>query len=156
MSKRKGAQNTMSYRLDYNEPIYRVVRRLRQDHKEIDRRLEKASETSENGNLKVAVSLMNATKTEILRHAVEEEARLARVIMKSNQTRNKSEESVKILQDHRRIKEFFEDKLPHLLDENSPKEAKRQIQEFVDMMIEHHREEERETFSLALEASSKR
>jgi hypothetical protein len=147
----------MTYRLDYEEPIYRIVRRLKQEHKEIDRKLERISNISraENGNLEVAVSLMNTAKTEILRHAVEEEARLARVIMGSNETRNKSDESVKILQEHRRIKEFFEDELPYLAEENSPRDAKRKIMEFVDLMIRHHREEEKEAFPLALKASSK-
>ena len=69
---------TMSFRVDYNEPISDVVTRLIEEHKEIDRKLERISEITSNkdGNLKVAISLLDAVSTEILRHAVEEEARL--------------------------------------------------------------------------------
>ena len=146
----------MTYRLDYEEPIYRVVRRLKQEHKEIDRKLRHVSNMSSDpqmGNLKVAVSIIKATESEILRHAVEEEARLARAIVESTATKDKSEQSVKIFHEHRRIKEFFEDELPYLLEENSAKGAKRKVTEFVDLMIMHHRQEEKETFPLALEAS---
>lgn len=148
----------MSFRLDYEEPIYRVVRRLKQEHKVIDRKLKRISciSNARERNLKVAVSLMNAAKTEILRHAVEEEARLVRVIMGSADTKDESADSVKIFQEHRRIKEFFEDELPYLLEETSPNEAKRKITAFVDFMIKHHREEEEEAFPLALKASSKK
>jgi hypothetical protein len=147
---------TMSYKLDYEEPMFRVVRRLRQEHGEIDRKLRRISKISksEDGNLKVAVSLLNSIKTEILRHAIEEEARIARVIMDSNEAKNNSYESTKILQEHRRIKEFFEDKLPYLLEENSESRARREISEFVNLVIEHHREEEKETFPLSLKAAA--
>jgi len=146
----------MSYRVDYDEPISDVVTRLVEEHKEIDRKLERISEISskEDGNLKVAISLLNAVSTEILRHAVEEEARLARVIMESNETREYSDESVEILQEHRRIKEFFEDKLPYILDENSEKQARKKIIEFTDLVIKHHKEEEKELFPLSLRAAS--
>ena len=149
---------TMSYRLDYDETIPRVASRLKQEHKEIDRKLRRISKIIEdkNGNLKVAISLLETVKTEILRHAVEEEARLARVIMESGETQKRSGESVRILQEHRRIKEFLEDEMPYLSFENSEKQAKRKISEFVDLMINRHREEEKETFPLALKASSGR
>jgi septal ring factor EnvC (AmiA/AmiB activator) len=146
----------MSYRLDYEEPVFRIVRRLKQEHKEIDRKLERVLRIArtENGNLRVAVSLLNAIKTEMIRHAVEEEARLARVIMASNKTKNNSYESVKILQEHRRIKEFFENELPYLLEENSENKARMKILEFVNLIVKHHREEEHETFPLSLKAIS--
>ena len=142
--------------MDYDEPISDVVTRLVEEHKEIDQKLERISEISskEDGNLKVAISLLNAVSTEILRHAVEEEARLARVIMESNETREYSDESVEILQEHRRIKQFFDDELPHILDENSEKQARKRIIEFTDLVIKHHKEEEKELFPLSLRAVS--
>lgn len=148
----------MSYRLDYDESVSSIVNRLKQEHKEIDRKLERISKIArtKNGNLKVAVSLMNAVKTEILRHAVEEEARLARVIMESSETRKKSDEPVRILQEHRRIKEFFEDELPYLLDENSERRGRKKIGDFTELLIRHHMEEEKEVFPLALRATSNR
>jgi hemerythrin-like domain-containing protein len=144
----------MSYRLDYEEPISKVVTRLKQEHKEIDQKLQRISEIArmKNGKLTVAASLLKAVSTEILRHAVEEEARLARVIVQSNVSRKASDESIEILQEHRRIKEFFDEELPYLLDENSEKEARSKILEFTDLMVKHHKEEEKQLFPLALRA----
>lgn len=144
----------MSFRLDYEEPIFAVVKRLKQEHKELDRKLQRISNINdaESGKLKVAVSLLNAIETEILRHAVEEEARLARVILQASETRKKSDKSMKILREHRRIKEFFEDELPYLLEENSEKDARKKIKDFSNLIISHHQEEEKEVFPLALEA----
>jgi hemerythrin-like domain-containing protein len=147
----------MSYRLDYEEPISDVVERLKQEHSEIDRKLEKISEVARNSKnikkLKVAVSLLNAESTEILRHAVEEEARLARAIMQTRDTRDASDYSIEILQVHRRIKEFLEEQLPYLLDENSERDTRRKISEFVDLVLKHHAEEEKELFPLAVRAN---
>ena len=147
---------TMSFRVDHNEPISDLLTRLTEEHGEINRKLERISEISakNDGDLKLAVSLLNAVSTEILRHAVEEEARLARVIMESDVTRESSDESVKILQEHRRIKEFFDDELPYILDENSEKQARKKIIEFTDLVIRHHKEEEKEAIPSFFESGS--
>ena len=149
-------ERAMSYRMDYEEPISDVVTRLVQEHEEIDRKLKRISEISSNRdrNLRVAISLLNSVSTEILRHAIEEEARLARVIMESDETRKSSDESVKILQEHRRIREFFDDELPYVMDENSEKQTRKMITEFVEFLIKHHKEEEEELFPLSLRAAS--
>ena len=102
----------------------------------------------------MAVSLLKSVRPEVLRHAVEEEARLARIIIESSEKKTSDvERSLDILQEHRRIKEFLDDELPFLLDENSEKEARKKIIEFTDLMIKHHREEEKEVFPLALDAN---
>lgn len=144
----------MSYRVDHDESIPSVVSRLKEEHREIDRRLEQISEFTEkkSGDLKVAVSMLNTISPVILRHAVEEEARLAQVIMNASETRKRSDGSVRILQEHRRIKEFY-DELPYLLDEHSKEESRKTISEFVDLVTNHHKEEEKEAFPLALSAS---
>ena len=148
----------MSYKIDYEESISSVVPRLRQEHKEIHRKLDRISKilNRKNGDLKLAVSLLKSVRPEVLRHAVEEEARLARVIIESGKEQKRTsdvERSLDVLQEHRRIKEFLDDELPFLLDENSEKEARKKIIEFTDLMIKHHREEEKELFPLALNAS---
>lgn len=146
----------MSYRIDYSEPISEVISRLKEEHEETDKKLERIGSICDKkeGNLKVAISLLNALRSQILRHAVEEEARLARVIMLSNKAMKRSYKSVGILQDHRRIKEFLDDELPYLLNESSDKEARKKLKEFVSTMIEHHREEEKVLFPLAMKADS--
>src|SRR5579875_819200 len=118
----------MSYRLDYEEPVPVVLERLEEEHREIDNKLSRIAEIceSQEGKLSVALSLLNTIKTEILRHAVEEEARVARAILQSKETKQESYESISILQEHRRIKEFLEEKLPYLSYEASEKAAKRE------------------------------
>lgn len=144
----------MSYRLDYEEKIPSVVARLKEEHAEIDRNLKRISQITsrEDGDVRVALSLLEASKEVILRHAVEEEARLARVIVESEETKKSSAESVKILQEHRRIEDFFKNELPYLVNENSEVEAKKKISRFVDFMAEHHLAEEQDLFPLALKA----
>ena len=146
-------RRTLSYRIDHDESIQCLVTRLKEEHREIHRRLNRISEISQtrDGNLRVAISLLEAIRPVILRHAVEEEAQLARAIMGSSKTRKRSEQSVKILQEDRRIKEFY-DELPYLLEENAQNRVRKNILEFVDMVRKHHAEEEKETFPLALVA----
>ena len=143
----------MSYRIDHEESIETLVSKLKEEHEEIDRKLRRILEVSQrrNADLKVAVSMLNAMRPLVLRHAVEEEARLAKVIMSSAEARKKSQLPVGILQEHRRIKEFY-DELPYLLEENSETQATNNILEFIDLVLEHHAEEENEIFPLALAA----
>jgi hemerythrin-like domain-containing protein len=72
--------------------------------------------------------------------------------MEQSQTRNESDGSIEVLREHRRIKEFFDDELPYLLEENSQKLARKKIIEFVDMIRKHHAQEEKQLFPLALRA----
>lgn len=141
--------------MDYTEEMSSIVSRLRQEHKDIGRKLERISAISgkRDVNVKVAISLLNAISKEILRHAVEEEARLARIIMQSSETQKASFESLRILQEHRRIKEFLDEELPYLLDENSERQSRKKIIEFTNLIMKHHLEEEKEVFPLALRAN---
>ena len=141
----------MSFKLDYEEPIPQVVKRLRKEHTELHSKLERIIGEVKTGNLAVAISLLNLIKPQILRHAVEEEARLARSIMQ--ECRDESGQSIKILQQHRRIEEFLQDKLPFLGD--LPKaQATKEIKEFVSGLEKHHSEEEALTFPLALKSDA--
>ena len=54
---------------------------------------------------------------------------------------------------HRRVKEFFDDKLPHL-SEMPTSRAKQEIKDFVVEMRKHHEEEEKVAFPAALKAAS--
>jgi hemerythrin-like domain-containing protein len=146
----------MSYRLDNDEDVLKVIDRLKEEHRDIDRKLSRIAEICrdyEGGKLKVALSLLRTVSTEILRHAVEEEAIVARIIMKSKTTKEDSIESVSILQEHRRIKEFFEDKLPFLANELSESKVRKEILEFIDEIITHHKDEESVVFPLAQKAN---
>jgi hypothetical protein len=74
-------ENGMSFKLDYEEPIQFVVKRLSREHIELQVMIDRVIAESKNGNLPVAISLLNLFRPEILRHALDEEARLMRVIM---------------------------------------------------------------------------
>lgn len=139
----------MSYRLDYLEPIPKVVERLEGEHLEFGHKLERIKTTK---NTKVAISLLALLKPEILRHAIEEEARLVRTIMK--ESKSESTESITVMQEHRRITEFLNDVMPHL-QEIPEKKARKEIDEFVSEVQKHHAEEEKIVFPLALSSDSK-
>jgi hemerythrin len=142
----------MSYRLNYSEPLADVVQRLMEEHAEFRKKLKRIVDETDRGEIKVAISLLNLIKPLILRHAVEEEARLMRTIM--HESRSESRESVQIMQEHRRITEFLEEKLPRLY-ELPPRRARMEIDEFIRELSSHHEEEERVVFPLALVSSNK-
>ncbi|MDG6995429.1 MAG: hemerythrin domain-containing protein [Nitrososphaerota archaeon] len=135
----------MSYKLDYDEPIQAVVERLKVEHLEIGSKLSRVIAESDQGKLEVAISLLNMLKPEILRHAVEEEARIARVIVAESQ--KGENESIFVLRDHRRITEFLQEKLPHLHELPATK-SRIEIREFVNELKRHHEAEERIVFPL--------
>jgi hemerythrin-like domain-containing protein len=85
----------------------------------------------------------------LLRHAVEEEARLMRVIMW--EFKGKSEESISIMRYHREILAFVRYRLAKL-PELPEKVALREIQIFLNDIRKHHAEEEKVVFPLALKA----
>lgn len=139
----------MSYTLDYDEPIPRVVERLKRDHKELESKLAQIQKAVDDGKPKVAISLLNSIGQQLLRHAVEEEARLMRVIMW--EFKKESEESISIMRYHREISAFLKQRLLKL-PELHGNAALREIQIFVNDLRRHHAEEEKATFPLALKA----
>ncbi len=64
----------------------------------------------------------------ILRHAVEEEARIMRVIMQK--AKDQSEHSIKVMQEHRQITEFL-DKTISQLKNLSQEESAKKIKKFL-------------------------
>src|SRR5207253_592051 len=88
----------------------------------------------------------------ILRHAVEE-ARIMRVVMQK--AKDQSEQSIKVMQEHRHIIEFL-DKTISQLENFSQQESAKMIKQFVENSITHFSEEEEIVFPLALKADSKK
>jgi len=70
----------MSYRIDHDEQIPKLIERLEREHRELDPKLDHILELSESGNLQVAESILLSISQVILRHSVEEEARIIQVI----------------------------------------------------------------------------
>lgn len=139
----------MSYTLDYDEPIPKVIARLTAEHEELQPKLSQIHEAGKSGDLKQAMSLLNGISMKILRHAVEEEARLMRVIMW--ELKQQSDQSISILRQHREIADFLKYRLPKL-SEMPDEVARREIRIFVDDLKKHHAEEEKVVFPLALKA----
>ena len=140
----------MSYKIDHNEPIPKLIERLEREHRELDPKLDHVLELSESGSLRVAESVLLSISQEILRHAVEEEARIIQVI--ADKSKSDLERSAEVMQHHRRIEEFLQKKLPHL-SELPPSRAKLEIKDFVFELRKHHKEEEEISFPLALRLS---
>lgn len=134
------------YALDYDAPISSVTKRLIAKHDEINAIMSEVGELADEGKLKVAISLLNVTSPLILRSAVEEEARVMRVVMAKNKSRD--QRSVAIEREHKDIVDFLKRGLPEL-GSKSPEEARRCITEFVKLVQSHLREEEEIPFSLA-------
>jgi len=139
----------MSYRLDYDEPIPAVIERLKREHLELRDKLLYIQEEARSRDLVVAKSILESIKFEILRHAVEEEARLLKVI--ESETGEKARPAVDITRYHRRVTEFLQNDMPKLT-EGSEKKARQGIQDFVTELLKHNDAEEKVVFPLALQA----
>jgi hypothetical protein len=115
--------SSLTYRVDYSEPLSKMVQRLIREHRELAPKLEEIRKVSDQ-NTKNAILLLADLRTKILRHAVEEEARIMRVIMKD--AKSESADSVRIMQEHRWVSEFLEHRLGKLSN-ISPTESKAEI-----------------------------
>lgn len=133
------------FALDYDAPMSIVRRTLMVRHHDIEEMLSEVEDLVERGKQRVAVSLLNVATPLILRSAVEEEARVMRVVMQKNKSRN--QRSVAIAREHRDIVDFLKHRLPAL--GKSPEEAGPRIMEFVKAMRNHLAEEEAVEFPLA-------
>ena len=137
----------MRYTLDYNELLPDVIERMKRDHSEFQIKLVRIRELVNEKSITIAISLLSTLKTEILRHAVEEEAVVARVIMKN--FKDESGESVRILQGHREITHFFNDILPKL-PMDTRENATKKVLEIISFLLKHQSDEESIVFQLAL------
>ncbi len=117
-------------------------------HDEIDAILSEVEELANKGKIEVAMSLLNATSPLILRSAVEEEARIMRVVLQKNE--RGARRSVAVAQEHRGIADFLKHQLPEMRSK-SPDEARRAIMAFVRLARGHLKEEEEVSFPLASE-----
>jgi hypothetical protein len=142
----------MSYAFDYEEPAPKMIKRLGSEHDLLESELEEVERLCKEGKVRIAISLLNAIQVPILRHAVEEEAKLMRLIMK--ETPSESQKSVEVMRRHRKISDFLRLDLPRLTGMKE-KEAKRSIMEFVKLFREQRMEEEAVVFPQTLKAHKK-
>jgi hemerythrin-like domain-containing protein len=138
----------LSHNVDFSEPIPKLVERLVREHRELSPKLDEIEKATKNDPVN-GVKLLESVRAKILHHAVEEEARIMRIIMKD--AKSESADSVKIMQEHRWVSEFLErrmDNLPKIQRE----QAQSEIEKFVADLRQHFKEEEDVVFPLALRA----
>jgi hemerythrin-like domain-containing protein len=141
----------MSYRINFDESMPDLIGRLKKEHRQIQSRLA-ALETIGTVN-EQAIRILDELSEPIVRHAVEEEAVVLRVIM--HKAKAQSGESIKIAQEHNWIVDFIKKTIPKLA--AMPKQqAKHEVEEFIQSLRTHFSEEESVMFPLALEADSTR
>lgn len=139
----------MSYRINFDEPIADLIERLKREHRQLESKLA-ALESSDTVNDK-SIKILEELSEPIIRHAVEEEARVLRVIM--HEAKEQSRESIKIAQEHNWIADFIKKTIPKL-SSMPPQQAKQEVTQFILDLRQHFSEEEEIMFPLALKASS--
>jgi hemerythrin superfamily protein len=148
----------MDYKINFDEPIPQMIERLKQEHIDFESTLEKITKYIDENNIKDALQTLHNMSELIIKHAVEEEARLMRVIMQK--AKEESSDSIKIMQEHNWVVDFLKHKL-----QNTDKEIhqqypqlqekiKSEINEFIAKLRNHFSEEEQIVFPLTLKADS--
>ena len=98
-----------------------------------------------------SIEILEEISEPIVRHAVEEEAIVLRVIM--HKAKEQAGESIKITQEHNWIVNFIKQKIPQLKT-MSQQQAKNEVMRFIQNLRSHFLEEEQIMFPLALRANS--
>ena len=161
--------NTIRKRINFDEPINDMIKRLISEHRNFETKLEEVeSAINDNDNNKdttYAAKIIRSMSEAIIDHAVEEEARLLRVIM--HKAKDESSESIKIIQEHNYVINFLKINLTEIenrktldLESSSSStstkydEDTKSINEFISNLRKHFLEEEQIVFSLVLKAEN--
>ena len=149
---------TSGNRIDFNEPIPEMITRLKSEHKKFEFDLAKIKTSIKDDNITLATEIIQGISDTIIRHAVEEEARLMRVIMRN--AKEESVESIKIMPEHNWVMNFLKNRMiiiNMIATSSNPDEheqAKNDLNEFVYNLRNHFNEEEQIVFPLALKAEA--
>jgi hemerythrin-like domain-containing protein len=144
--------------IDFDEPIPMMINRLKTEHIVFESKLVQIENSIKMNNIKLAAQIVQDMADKIIQHAVEEEARLMRVIMRN--AKDESSESIKIMQEHNWLMNFLNNRL--MLIKNAAassdlaeyEKAKRGLDEFVNNLRKHFKEEEQIVFPLTLRSES--
>ena len=153
----------MDYKINFDESIPDMIERLKQEHVQFKITLNKITKYNEENNINKAIESIHDMSQPIIKHAVEEEARLMRVIM--HNAREESTDSIKIMQEHNWVVDFLKHRIPSIennIDQQQNKQNKQsrqeeqnEINEFVNNLKNHFEEEEQIVFPLALKSDLK-
>ena len=153
----------MDYRINFNEPIPQMIERLKQEHLDFESTFKRVEKYINENAIKGAIKTIHDQSESIIKHAVEEEARLMRVIM--HDAKEESADSIKIMQEHNWVVDFLKHKLQNIegeIDQHNSQQlqlhlqekVKGEINEFIANLRNHFSEEEQIVFPLALKADS--
>jgi hemerythrin-like domain-containing protein len=156
----------MSSRIDFDEPIPQLIERLKSEHRSFESKIVEIQGSINDNNIAHATKIIRSMIDKVTHHAVEEEARLMRVIMQK--AKNESPESIRIMQEHNWVMNFFKSELRAIenrqnfkidsqtqgddyVDKNE--QSKKELNEFVMNLRSHFSDEEQIVFPLALSRS---
>jgi len=150
----------MVYKINFNKSIPDMISRLKQEHIEFGLSLNNITRYNKESNITKAIEAIHEMSESIIKHAVEEEARLMRVIM--HNAKEESADSIKIMQEHNWVVDFLKHRVSSLensiyqqqnkQDKQFQQKTQNEINEFVTNLKNHFEEEEQIVFPLALKA----
>ena len=155
----------MPGKINFNEPIPEMIERLKREHRNFESKLDEAgNHIYRNNDIVGGIRIIRNMSGSVLHHAVEEEARLMRVIMQN--AKDNSSDSIRIMQEHNYVLDFFRNKLRSIeentksLSSKSQQESeeaefnqKNELNQFITNLKSHFTEEEQIVFPLALKAN---
>lgn len=133
-------------KINFDEPIPEMIKRLKSEHRKFESDFVKVKTNIEDNNVTLASEIIQSISDEIIHHAVEEEARLMRVIM--HKAKEESAESIKIIQEHNWVMNFLKNRIIMIKKASAPsnpdehEQAKNDLNEFVSNLRKHFKEEE--------------
>ncbi len=92
-----------------------MIERLKQEHIDFESTLEKIVKHIDENKIKDAIETLLDMSELIIKHAVEEEARIMRVIMQKS--KEESTNSITIMQEHNWVVDFLKHKLQNIENE---------------------------------------
>ncbi|MGC2428396.1 MAG: hemerythrin domain-containing protein [Nitrososphaeraceae archaeon] len=151
----------ISRRIDFNEPIPQMIERLKSEHRSFESKIAEVQGNINNNDIEHAIEIVRSMTEKVTHHAVEEEARIMRIIMQK--AKNESPESNKIMQEHNWVMDFFKNKLEDIENRinsevdsknhtDKKEQSKKELTEFITNLRSHFSEEEQIVFPLALKA----
>ncbi|HSL12653.1 MAG TPA: hemerythrin domain-containing protein [Nitrososphaeraceae archaeon] len=161
MRENKSSDNNIRKRINFDEPITNMIERLKSEHLNFETQLQEVESAINNDkDIAYAAKIIRSMSESIIYHAVEEEARLLRVIM--HKAKDESSESIKIMQEHNYVINFLKTNLNTIenkktLDVDSSskyKEDTKSVNEFISNLRNHFLEEEQIVFPLVLKAEN--
>jgi hemerythrin superfamily protein len=151
----------VAYKINFDESIPDMIERLKQEHVLFKITLNKITNYNDENNIDKAIETIHKMSQPIIKHAVEEEARLMRVVM--HNAKEESTDSIKIMQEHNWVVDFLKQKISTIKENidrqqdeqdniHFQQKAQNEINDFVTKLKNHFDEEEQIVFPLALKA----